>query len=258
MRGSVKVVVLTAGWRPSREDRGENGRVILVDRVVAPYFATNCWILSPSKQGECIIIDPGIAEPNLVKAIRDRVAANGLKIVAILITHGHLDHTFSLVPLQEDVGTSKVLVHRADRDLLSKPELAMGPQGIALFRELSLKFGGSISEPEGIEEIHKDATIKIAGLSLRILNTPGHTPGSIVAVVNDEILVSGDTLFAGSIGRTDLPRGSISDMQISLREKIATLPGHLEVLPGHGDRTRLEREMTSNPYLIGALEGRLS
>lgn len=230
----------------------------LIDRVIAPYYATNCWIIAPTPRGECIVVDPGIAEPNLVAAIKERISAHGLKVVAILITHGHLDHTFSLLPLQEDVGTAQVLVHRADRDLLANPELAMGPHALGLFQELSSKFGSTMAEPEGVMEIHKDARMNIAGMSIRIINTPGHTPGSIIAVVEDEILISGDTLFAGSIGRTDLPRGSLSDMQISLREKIAPLPGHLEVLPGHGDRTRLEREMVSNPYLIAALEGRLS
>lgn len=232
--------------------------MLLVDRVIAPYFATNCWILAGSRGSECIIVDPGIAEPNLVAAIQQRIKAHGLKPVAILITHGHLDHTFSVLPLQRDLESCKVLIHRADRDLLIRPELAMGAQGLALFKELSLKFGGALEEPEGVAEIGKDHQITIAGLQLRIIHTPGHTPGSIVAVVSEEVLVSGDTLFAGSIGRTDLPRGSISDMQISLREKIATLAGDLEVLPGHGDRTRLERELSSNQYLRAAIEGRLS
>ena len=94
-------------------------------------------------------------------------------------------------------------------------------------------------------------------MNVQVIHTPGHTPGSLVFQVDDELLISGDTLFAGSIGRTDLPRGSISDMERSLREKIAPLPGHLRVLPGHGNETRMERELKENPYLRQAITGTL-
>ncbi|MEY3430290.1 MAG: hypothetical protein RJB30_222 [Actinomycetota bacterium] len=231
---------------------------LLVDRVIAPYFATNCWILSSGPGSEAIVVDPGIAQPNLVSEIKSKLIEHRLKVVALFITHGHLDHIYSVVPLQEDAGISKVIIHKDDRDLLGAPERAMGEQGLALFRELSRNFGGNLNfEPSGIETVDEGADLTLAGLRFRIQNTPGHTPGSIIATVEESHLITGDTLFAGSIGRTDLPRGSISDMATSLREKIAILPEHLEVLPGHGDRTILGSELRSNPYLLAALEGRL-
>lgn len=230
---------------------------LYVDRVVAEFFATNCWIIAPSENSECIVVDPGIAVPSMVKSIKDRVLEANLKPVAILITHGHLDHHFSLLPLQQDCGAG-VLIHKSDRDLLSKPERGLGAQGLALMKELVDRYGTrQFAEPESITELSEENNLEIAGMKMFIQSTPGHTPGSIIANVDNELLITGDTLFKGSIGRTDLPRGSISDMERTLREKIATQSGHLEVLPGHGERTRVDIELATNPYIAAALEGRL-
>jgi hydroxyacylglutathione hydrolase len=230
---------------------------VFVERVVADFFGTNCWIIAPSKSSECVIVDPGIAIPNLVGKINGILQSANLKPVAILITHGHLDHHFSLLPLQRDCGAG-VLVHNLDRDLFEKPERGMGAQGLALMEELVNKYGAhKFEEPEDVTELTEWNDLIIGGMRFEIESSPGHTPGSIIARVENEILITGDTLFKGSIGRTDLPRGSISDMERTLREKIATQPGHLEVLPGHGERTRMEIEITSNPYIQAALQGRL-
>lgn len=229
--------------------------MLLVDRVVARHFATNCWVLATGIGQECVVVDPGIGQPHLVSEIRSLVDSHRLKISAILITHGHLDHTFSILPLQRDVNGGTVLVHRSDRDLLADPTLAMGAAALALFQELSKRYGAKFEEPNEIQILEDQQDIDLAGMQMRIIHTPGHTPGSIVAVVNDSHLVSGDTLFAGSIGRTDLSRGSAADMQITLREKIAVLPGELEVLPGHGERTTIDRELRTNPYLRAAIGG---
>ena len=238
--------------------KGE-GRIlgVLVDRVVADFFGTNCWIVAPSKNSECVIVDPGIAIPDLVGKIKEILQSANLKPVAILITHGHLDHHFSLLPLQRDCGAG-VLVHKLDRDLLEKPERGMGAQGLALMNELVGKYGAhAFEDPEDVTELTEHNSLSIAGMRFEIESSPGHTPGSIIARVEDEILITGDTLFKGAIGRTDLPRGSISDMERTLREKIAVQPGHLEVLPGHGERTRVEIELATNPYIQAALQGRL-
>lgn len=229
--------------------------MLLCDRVVARYFATNCWVIAPGANQECVVVDPGIGDPTLVKEIRKVVDAHRLKVSAILVTHGHLDHSFSILPLQRDVAGGRVFVHRSDRDLLTDPTLALGPAGMQMFKELSERYGATFQEPSDIQELEDDQLLELAGLSMRIINTPGHTPGSIVAVVEGTHLISGDTLFAGSIGRTDLPRGSAQEMQKSLREKIAVLPEELEVLPGHGDPTTIGAEMRSNPYLLAALQG---
>lgn len=206
-----------------------------------------------------MIVDPGIGSPYLVKDLKDKLETNGLKPVAILVTHGHLDHTFSVLPLQLDCGISQVLIHSRDRDLLVRPERALGPQGLGLLDELKKVIGISdFEEPSGVGALGDRETLSLAGMSLEITATPGHTPGSIVVEVEKEVLVTGDTLFAGSIGRTDLPRGSISDMEESLREKIAPMSAELEILPGHGERSRLGIELKKNPYLLAAMESRLS
>jgi glyoxylase-like metal-dependent hydrolase (beta-lactamase superfamily II) len=231
---------------------------LFVDQVVADFFATNCWIIAPAKNSECVIVDPGIAIPSLVPKIIAKLEESNLKPAAILITHGHLDHHYSLIPLQQDCGAG-VLIHKLDRDLLARPERAMGPQGLALLSELSEKYGGHrFTEPESISELSDEEELAVCGMKISIERTPGHTPGSLIARFEDEYLITGDTLFKGSIGRTDLPRGSISEMERSLREKIALQPGELKVLPGHGERTTMEFELTTNPYIKAALEGRLS
>ena len=231
--------------------------VLSIKSVVAPYYGTNCWILSSNARQECVVVDPGIGDQKFLHAIREQIDTLNHKVVAILITHGHIDHFFTVIPLQDDVGISQVLIHKSDRDLLTHPERALTKETAMLLNQLGRLIPGyEFRDPKELEEIDGDCEIELAGMKFEIRNTPGHTPGSIIASVEDQVLISGDTLFAGSIGRTDLPRGSISKMEESLREKILTLPGHLRVLPGHGPETRLETEFKVNQYLTAVAEGR--
>ncbi len=233
---------------------------LLVDRVIAPYYQTNCWIVAPGSGEECVVIDPGIDIPNLNAQIQEKLKQHNLKLGAVFITHGHLDHTFSLISAIEDFVDTDCYIHEADRDLLEHPERAMGPQSQELVRQLKSQVNPnlSFSEPSRAWSLQDQQEIRLGEMKFRFIHTPGHTPGSTVAQVNDELLISGDVLFRGSIGRTDLPRGSISDMERSLREKIAILPGELRVLPGHGDETSMASELKNNPYLKAATEGRLA
>ena len=220
---------------------------MLVDRVIAPYFETNCWILATGIGQECIIVDPGIAKPNLVKNILEKISEHNLKPAAILITHGHLDHTFSVLPLSKEI-PMRTFITGADRFLLTDPAGAIDKGGVS--EQLIAAFGGDkFKEPSDVIEVEDFSHFEIAGLEIGAIFAPGHTKGSVLYTVDNQQLISGDVLFAGSIGRTDMPTGSASDMRKTLRERVLTLPDELNVLPGHGGQTTIAIERVRNPYL---------
>ena len=220
---------------------------MLIDRVIAPYFETNCWILALGTGQECIIVDPGMAKPNLVNEIEQKVSELKLKPVAVFITHGHLDHTFSVLPLTKQV-PMRTFVTGADRFLLNDPMGALDRGGVS---EQFLKAFGveKFKEPDEIVELEDFSTFEVAGMQITSIFAPGHTKGSVIFTVENQQLISGDVLFAGSIGRTDLPTGSASQMRKTLRDRILTLPDGLNVLPGHGGQTTIGTERVRNPYL---------
>ncbi len=220
---------------------------MLIDRVVAPYFETNCWILAADESEECIIVDPGMAKPNLVDQIVSKVKEHNLKPVAVLVTHGHLDHTFSVLPLTKSI-PMRTFISGNDRFLLSNPLGALDSGGVS--EQFLNAFGSeNFYEPSDVVEVEDFSTFELAGLELTSIFAPGHTKGSVIFTVDDQHLISGDVLFAGSIGRTDLPTGSALDMRKTLRERILTLPDGLNVLPGHGGQTTIGIERVRNPYL---------
>jgi len=220
---------------------------VLIDRVIAPYFETNCWILALGTGQECIIVDPGMAKPNLVKEIEEKISDLNLKPVAVLITHGHLDHTFSVLPLTKQV-PMRTFITGADRFLLTDPMGALDRGGVS---EQFLKAFGmeKFKEPDEVVELEDFLTFQVAGMQITSIFAPGHTKGSVIFTVDDQQLISGDVLFAGSIGRTDLPTGSANEMRKTLRDRILTLPDGLNVLPGHGGQTTIGTERVRNPYL---------
>ena len=220
---------------------------MLIDRVIAPYFETNCWILALGTGQECIIVDPGMAKPNLVKEIEEKISDLNLKPVAVLITHGHLDHTFSVFPLKKQV-PMRTFITGADRVLLTDPMGALDRVGVS---EQFLKAFGmeKFKEPDEVVELEAFLTFKVADMQITSIFAPGHTKGSVIFTVDDQQLISGDVLFAGSIGRTDLPTGSANEMRKTLRDRILTLPDGLNVLPGHGGQTTIGTERVRNPYL---------
>lgn len=220
---------------------------MLIDRVIAPYFETNCWILALGTGQECIIVDPGMARPNLVKEIEEKISDLNLKPVAVLITHGHLDHTFSVLPLTKQV-PMRTFITGADRVLLTDPMGALDRGGVS---EQFLKAFGmeKFKEPDEVVELEDFLTFEVAGMQITSIFAPGHTKGSVIFTVDDQQLISGDVLFAGSIGRTDLPTGSANEMRKTLRDRILTLPDGLNVLPGHGGQTTIGTERVRNPYL---------
>ena len=220
---------------------------MLIDRVIAPYFETNCWILAPDSGQECIIVDPGMARPNLVNEIEQKVSDLKLKPVAVFITHGHLDHTFSVLPLTKQI-PMRTFVTGADRFLLTDPMGALDRGGVS--EQFLSAFGAEkFKEPDEIVELEDFSTFEVAGMQITSIFAPGHTKGSVIFTVDNQQLISGDVLFAGSIGRTDLPTGSASQMRKTLRDRILTLPDGLNVLPGHGGQTTIGTERVRNPYL---------
>jgi len=206
----------------------------------APMYATNCWILAAEKGSECIIVDPGM--PDISAEIEMIIAEEGLKPVAVLLTHGHLDHTFSVIPLADGYGIP-AYIHSEDRKALLHPELLLG-------KEFSSAINGMTwSEPSQVQDLRNNEKFEAVGLDITAIHAPGHTAGSLMFTVNDELLISGDVLFSGSIGRTDQPTGSQEAMVRTLTNKVLPLGDHLRVLPGHGPDTTIEYERRTNPYL---------
>ena len=216
---------------------------MLVTGFPAKMYATNCWVLATGEGAECIVIDPGM--PDVSLELADLLSKYRLKPVATLITHGHLDHTFSVLPICDGYGIP-AYIHSEDRNLLLDPAAAVSPEFSATLGSMTF------SEPREVRELKSGEEFELVGLKIKAIHSPGHTRGSLMFLVDEETLVSGDVLFAGSIGRTDLPTGSSADMQKTLSKRVLPLRDQVRVLPGHGPETTIGIERKSNPYLIEA------
>ena len=216
---------------------------MLVTGFPAQMYATNCWVLATGEGSECIVIDPGM--PDVSLELAELLSKHRLKPVATLLTHGHLDHTFSVVPICDGYGIP-AYIHSEDRNLLINPSAAVSAE----FR--TTLSGMSFSEPKEVKELKSGEEFELVGFKIKAIHSPGHTRGSLMFLVDGETLLSGDVLFAGSIGRTDLPTGSNSDMQKTLINKVLSLSDQIRVLPGHGPETKIGYERKNNPYLIEA------
>jgi hydroxyacylglutathione hydrolase len=213
---------------------------VLVVGFPAGPWQTNCWVVAPAAGEECVVIDPGHGAEGPLDEVLER---HRLKPAAVLLTHGHVDHTWTVTPVcgAKDV---PALIHPADRGMLTDPWSGLGaPAGTPILGRLTW------SEPDDVREIVDGELLTLAGLTLRVDATPGHTPGSVTFTGGDE-LFSGDLLFAGSIGRVDLPGGSWEQMQESLRRVPMALPEDTAVRPGHGPDTTIGRERATNPFLL--------
>jgi len=220
---------------------------VILEVIAAEYFGTNCWIFAQGPGSECIIVDPGMAIPSLVPQIADVLEKHKLKPIAQLLTHGHLDHTFSVKPLDDGYGVP-ALIHSMDRPYLGNPQGLLTPDGMidSILREMGISY---FAEPATVDEVSDGQRLEIAGFGIKVLHAPGHTPGSTMFLVDDEFLISGDVLFAGSIGRTDLLQGSDTAMRKTLKNVVLPLDDGLNVLPGHGKETTIGRERKQNQYL---------
>lgn len=225
---------------------------MLVTSVEAAAFGTNCYVVAPAAGEPCIVVDPGIG---VMTALDEVLAEHRLRPAAVLLTHGHLDHVFSVTPVCGARGIT-AYIHPDDAEMLADPTKGLSA-------DLSQMFGGRLpyAEPEDVTALPNGGTISVAGLEITVDHAPGHTRGSVLFRLpaagtdfgarfdTDELCLSGDVLFAGSIGRTDLPGGSMDAMLLSLRDKILPLDDTTVVMPGHGPATTIGRERATNPYL---------
>ena len=207
-------------------------------------FAANCYLVAPAPGEECVIIDPGQDAERGIEELLDRYR---LKPVAVLLTHGHIDHMWSVAPVCGAKGIP-AYVHPDDRALLSDPG-----KGLDLMVKQQFLGGMTFSEPDDVKALEDGEVVPLAGLDFRVGHTPGHTPGSVTfrSGADDlDALFTGDLLFAGSIGRTDLPGGDHETILKSLARAL-TLPAATVVLPGHGPTTTIGDERKTNPFLTG-------
>jgi hydroxyacylglutathione hydrolase len=246
---------------------------VLVAGFPAGSFGTNCFVVAPGAGEECVIVDPG---QDAGQGIEEILARHRLRPVAVLLTHGHIDHIWSVVPV---CGAKNIpaYIHPSDRALLSDPARGFAP-GVGQ----QLLGGLTFTEPDDIAELADGATLPLAGLEFRVDHAPGHTQGSVTFRLpggsdpastgtgstgtgstgtgsagtgdGEPVLFSGDLLFAGSIGRTDLPGGDYPTILDSLARVCLPLPDETVVLSGHGPATTIGAERASNPFLAPLTE----
>jgi hydroxyacylglutathione hydrolase len=221
---------------------------VLIAGFPAGPWGTNCYVAATGPGAECVVVDPG---KDAADGVAELVRQHRLKPVAVLVTHGHVDHMWCVAPV---AGTydATAWIHPEDRHLLADPMAGMSAET----RQMLLGGRYEFAEPDDVRELTDGQDLELAGLRLVVDHTPGHTRGSVTFRtpydVDDvsEVMFSGDLLFQGSIGRTDLPGGDHSTMLHSLRTKVLTLRDDVVVLPGHGDQTSIGRERATNPFLL--------
>lgn len=206
-----------------------------IDYLILGGYQTNCYVLRKDDSAkDCLIIDPGLEAEELFEFLDEEK----LNPVAIILTHGHIDHIAGVGTLRSRFPEIKVYIHNLDAEMLTNPNINLSAMsGMAI-----------VTEAEDVSLKERDV-IDLAGVKLLVLHTPGHTPGGISLYSKQAgVVFVGDTLFADSIGRTDFPGGSMSQLMTSVREKLFTLPEQTEVYPGHGPATTITAEKAHNPF----------
>lgn len=204
-----------------------------INQYVVGAVQTNCYIIINEDTNECLVVDPGASANQLAS----RIKADGLKPVAILLTHGHFDHAGAAQELAEEFDIL-VYAQEAEEDTLKEPR-----------KNVSWMVGKAESYTADVY-VKDMEYLNLAGFAMQVLHTPGHTEGGCCYYFKEnDVLFSGDTLFAQSVGRTDFPGGSMSQLVRSIREKLMVLPDETTVYPGHNDITTIKTERNENPYL---------
>lgn len=192
----------------------------------------NCYIFGDDKTKEVVVIDPGEEFP----LIWEKIQEAEYEVKGIVLTHGHADHIGAVAELKNKT-EAPIYIHPEDQEMLTDPKL-----------NRSLYFGVAITAPQADKLLKEGEILKIGSVSLKVIHTPGHTPGGI-CLEYDKILFTGDTLFAGSIGRTDFPGSSFQSLIYSIKRKLLILPDEIEIFPGHGPSSTIGEERVSNPFL---------
>ena len=205
---------------------------MIFETIIVGPFMMNCYILGCEKSHKAVVIDPGDEPDNILEKLKEL----GLSLEYILLTHAHIDHIGAVAELVQQTG-AKILMHKND-DFL---RLNAGAQA----KMFNLPVPGKFTVDQYITD---DQIIDLGPYQIKVIHTPGHSPGCVCYLV-ENLLVSGDTLFYESIGRTDLFSGSFSDISLSIQNKLFVLDKNINVYPGHGPSTSIEHEMNNNPYV---------
>nr|WP_246280050.1 MBL fold metallo-hydrolase [Nocardioides daedukensis] len=216
-------------------------------------MAANCYFVGAEAGGECVIIDPG---QDSAEGVDRLVAEHSLKPAAVLVTHGHFDHMWQ-AQVVADKYDAPLWIGADDRHLLKDPMAAISNQSAAMLRaQFGMDQTPDFREPGKVHEAVEGSVIEIEGLTVVVDHAPGHTPGTVLYRMQydgpedvAQVMFSGDFLFQGSIGRTDLVGGDHSEMLESLRSKVLPLADNIVVFPGHGEQTSIGRERATNPFL---------
>ena len=213
---------------------------LMVRGIVVGVFAENCWVVGSRRTGEAICIDPGDQPDDILALARDM----GVTIKTIANSHAHIDHILGARGVKDATG-ARFLLHPHDVELARMA----GQHATRMLGQPA----PPPPEPDGLLADGDD--VDVDGLKLKVIHTPGHTQGS-VSFYTEGMLFSGDTLFRGSIGRTDLPGGDYEQEMASIVDKLLTLPDDTIVLPGHMQETRIDLERQTNPFVLQELAAR--
>jgi glyoxylase-like metal-dependent hydrolase (beta-lactamase superfamily II) len=217
------------------------------ERIIEGYtvgvFASNCYVAAAREGDKAVVIDPGQDAGELVK---ERLAAHGLTLEAVLLTHGHIDHIWSAAEVADAAGVP-AYIHPGDRYMLDDPGAALGRMGMGKMK---------IDTPADVRDLSDGDRFRFGDLEFETKHTPGHTPGHCIFATNG-IVFSGDLIFQGSIGRTDFPGGSLDELMDSIRREILPLDDDVVILSGHGPETTVGVERRTNPFVLADARGEL-
>ncbi len=232
--------------------------LVLLTSFPAGPLQANCYFVARGPGTGCAIVDPGM---DAIDGVRQVVKEQNLRPEAVLITHGHFDHMWNAQDVAAEYDCP-VWIHPNDKHLLADPMAAISNESAAMLRaQFNLTDTSRFAMPSDVRDAVDGAVIEVDGLAITVDHVPGHTPGTVYYRVNydgpepvSQVMFSGDFLFQGSIGRTDLNGGSHPQMLDSLRDKVLPLADDIVVLPGHGPQTSIGRERATNPFLAELID----